>query len=195
MRCRASQANAIASTQSPATPSASVTATLQSGNSARSARMSAALWAPPPQIKISGAAPRGSALIASAMLRAVSATRVACTSESLGGSAKPARCVSSQAVENCSGPVLFGAGCAKYASANIARNNSGTTRPLAANAPSRSIGVPSTRRARASSRVLPGPVSKPSTGAEGSAGSAVRLAMPPMFTTTRSFSFVRNTAS
>ena len=102
-------------------------------------------------------------------------------------------------VVRCNG----GSGCLRdlplvrdiVSSVKNALNSSGTTRPRAARAPSRSIGALSARRAHPSSSVLPGPVSKPRTGAPGCAGRAVRLAMPPMFTTTRSLSRLRNTAS
>jgi hypothetical protein len=70
---------------------------------------------------------------ASATVRAVSSSRVACTSA--GASGVLPRRASSQSRWNCSRPVLFGGGSANHGSASRRASSAASIWPLAANAP------------------------------------------------------------
>ena len=105
----ASQANAVASTQSGASPRASVVASGSGLSRARNRSIKSRLCAPPPQTNTSLHAGR-KRWIASAMPRVVSSASVACTS--CGRMPAGIFCVS-QSGRKCSRPVLFGGGAAK----------------------------------------------------------------------------------
>ena len=109
-RCRASQANAVASRKSGSTPNAAVLGTGRGASSSASRRISAPLCTPPPQASTFSASGAWR-VIAAATLRALSSSRVACTSA--GASAATRGCAASQSRWKCSRPVLLGGASAK----------------------------------------------------------------------------------
>ena len=185
----ASTANNTASLASPWIPSTAIGCSRQSGNSACKCFQIRGLCAPPPlTYRVGEAMVKGTRSKAPATVTAVSRVSVASRLYGLRwpfGSWR--RAASTQAALKSSGPEVLGKGAAKKGSAHNESSRPSSTLPAKASSASSSNAAPKSARAKASSRVLPGPVSvaKAFAGSP-SPGRKVKLAMPPRFSRKRS---------